>query len=86
MTGDHRFDDETEHGQIEMMRARGAQRVGFVWILLISTVLAAVVLFGYWAIESGHLASARQAAEGPTAPAAAFTKTPAPALGVGPVR
>ena len=84
MTSDRRFDGETEGPQIEMTRARGAERVGFIWVLLISMALAWVVLFGYWALESHHLASARQAV--PQAPAAAFTATPAPALGVGPVR
>jgi len=82
MTSDRQLDNPPDGG-IEMTRARGAQRVGFIWILLISMALAWMALFGYWAIDSHHLATAR---EGPKAPAAAFTATPPPALGVGPVR
>jgi hypothetical protein len=49
------------HGErqwIEVTDARGAQRVGLIWMLVISTSFAAVILMGIWAFNSHHMNSA----------------------------
>jgi hypothetical protein len=45
------------HTDIGMTKARGARHVGLIWMLIASTVAAIVVVFGLWALESGHLGS-----------------------------
>ena len=44
--------------EVTVTEARGAERTGRnIWILVISTVLAAVVLLGYWLIHAPHMSS-----------------------------
>ena len=60
------IDKRTTGGNIGVTKARGATRVGLIWMLVISTAAAVVVVFGIWAIESGRLASSEKHS-GPTA-------------------
>lgn len=47
-----------ERQRIEVTDARGAERVGLIWMLGISTSLAAMMLIGVWAFNSDHMNSA----------------------------
>lgn len=58
--------------------ARGGQRVGLIWMLVISTALAAIALLGFWAINSHHMNSAQASTDASKASAAATFNTPAP--------
>ena len=43
---------------VSVTEARGAMRNGrTIWILVISTTLAAVVLLGYWLLHASHMAT-----------------------------
>ena len=53
----NRPSEESGHTDIGMTRARGARHVGLIWMLVASTAAAIVVVFGLWAVESGHLGS-----------------------------
>ena len=39
-------------------QARGGTRNGMIWVLLISTALATIVLLGYWMLLARHLGDA----------------------------
>ena len=42
--------------EVTVTEARGAERTGrAIWILVISTVLAVVLLLGYWLIHAPHM-------------------------------
>jgi len=64
--------------KIAATRARGARRVGLIWMLVISTAAAALVLLGLWAVESGRLARSdtRSGAQAVNAAKAAQFHTP----------
>ncbi len=68
--------DETAEGPtIEVTDARGARRVGLIWMLVVSTALAALVLLGIWAFDSHHLSKV-SASDNPGLAAAAPEKAP----------
>jgi hypothetical protein len=46
---------------ISTTSARGARRVGLIWVLAISTVLAALALLGYSTLNSRHMNTSSQA-------------------------
>ena len=58
--------------------ARGAQRVGLIWMLLISTVLAAVLLLGFWAFNLRDLQASQDRVDARTAASARQLNAPAP--------
>lgn len=44
--------------EVSVTEARGAERTGRnIWILVISTALAAVLLIGYWLLHAPHMAN-----------------------------
>jgi hypothetical protein len=44
--------------EVSVTEARGAERTGRnIWILVISTLLAVVLLLGYWLLHAPHMAS-----------------------------
>lgn len=49
--------------------ARGAQRVGLIWMLVVSTVLAAVLLIGFWAFNLRNLTASQDRVDARTAAA-----------------
>ena len=63
---------------IEMTDARGAQRVGLIWVLGISMILAVVALFGYWALDSHHLSQGNSSGASVKAASDTFHAGPAP--------
>lgn len=58
--------------------ARGGQRVGLIWMLVISTALAAIALVGYWAINSRHMNSVDAKRDAGKPAASSTFNTPAP--------
>jgi len=66
--------------------ARGAQRVGLIWVLVISTLLAAAVLFAFWMFTSGKMSSEQQEIDARKPAAAASFDTPAPPSPTPPAR
>lgn len=64
------------HDVLEATEARqGRWGRHMFWVLLVSTILAAVVLFSSWAFRSGDLSAANEAST-PTAAEAAATTGP----------
>jgi hypothetical protein len=44
--------------EVSITEARGAERTGRnIWILVISTLLAVVLLIGYWLLHAPHMAN-----------------------------
>jgi len=66
--------------------ARGAQRVGLIWVLVISTLLAAAVVFGLWMYNSGRMNSAQQEINAREPAAAARFDAPEPPSPTPPAR
>ena len=58
--------------------ARGAQRVGLIWMLVISTALAAVLLIGLWAFNFGNLKASQDNVDARTAASAPQSNAPTP--------
>jgi hypothetical protein len=54
--------------EIGVTEARGGQRVGLIWVLVISLGLAVVGLLGYSTLNSGHMNTATGAAGSKAAP------------------
>ena len=72
-------DEQAEGPAIEVTKARGARRVGLIWMLVISTALAALVLLAIWAFDSHHLSKAgRRDNPGLTGNALANGASPSP--------
>ena len=58
--------------------ARGARKVGFIWILGVSTTLAIVAMLGFWAFSMGALSDSQADSDTSKAAAAQTFDTPAP--------
>ena len=58
--------------------ARGAQRVGLIWMLVISTALAALLLLGLWAFNFRDLAASQNRVDARTAASAPQSNAPTP--------
>lgn len=43
---------------LDVTHARGARRVGLIWMLIASTALAVIALFGAWAFHAPQLSRA----------------------------
>ena len=70
--------DEPAPQDVDMVAARGAKRVGFIWILTISTVLAILALSAVWVVMShGRPSGAAPAASRPLQHAPANPNAPA---------
>jgi hypothetical protein len=73
---------QREHQWIEVTDARGAQRVGLIWMLVTSTGMAATILIGIWAFNSHHMNSARHN-DNPTSVASVKTTAMPPSATTG---
>ena len=79
MFGTRRAAMDAEGGQtIGVDDARGAQRVGLIWMLVISTALAAVLLLGFWAFNVGRLQASQDRVDARTAASAPQSNAPTP--------
>ena len=64
--------------KISVNDARGAQRVGLIWMLVVSTVLAVVLLIGFWAFNLSNLKASQDRVDARAAASAPQANAPSP--------